>query len=111
MIRNSNQKFKDLQEQNLLVPAGQINPSEDGPFAFIAGSFTDWQPRRMLLIDELIAYLDKKEDVLYNKDRREIYSDKVKRNWRNKVADLSAYGTKADGGTQFVNDPEYDDYG
>ena len=35
----------------------------------------------MLLIVELIAYLDKKEDVLYNKDRREIYSDKIKKNW------------------------------
>jgi hypothetical protein len=64
----------------------------------------------MLLIDELIAYLDKKEDVLYNKDRREIYSDKIKKNWRNKLSDLSAYGTKADGGTQFINDPDLDNF-
>ena len=111
MIRNSNQKFKNLQEQNLLVPAGQINPGEEGARAFIAGSFTDWQLRRMLLIDELIAYLEKKEEVLYNKDRREAYSDKVKRNWRNKLFDLSAYGSKADGGTQFINDPDIDDFG
>ncbi len=65
----------------------------------------------MLLIDELIAYLEKKEEVLYNKDRREAYSDKVKRNWRNKLFDLSAYGSKADGGTQFINDPDLNDFG
>lgn len=53
----------------------------------------------MLLIDELIAHLEKKEDLLYNKERREIFSDKVKKSWRHKINNLSAYGSRADGGT------------
>ena len=48
MIQNSNDRFGELMKGNMLGNSAH---------AFIAGTFTDWQPRRMLQIEELLAHL------------------------------------------------------
>lgn len=50
--------------------------------AFITGSFTNWNPRKMMQIDELCAYLEHKDEVLHNPDRREFYCNQIKKKWR-----------------------------
>ena len=56
MIENQNEKFKELKREN------KINYNTGK--AFICGTFTNWEPRRMLQIDELCAYLQNKGDEL-----------------------------------------------
>ena len=54
-----------------------------GGTAYIAGTFTNWEPRKMLLVDELCAYLQKKDDVLKDKSRRDFNHSVIKTRWRN----------------------------
>ena len=61
MIATSNERFEQLKSQSKLL---------DGAKAYLAGTFTDWQPRRMMLIDEFLALLQKKEELVGDRDRR-----------------------------------------
>ena len=45
-----NDRFLDLREQ------GQVDNGKGQ--AYISGSFTNWEPRRMLQIDEMCAFLE-----------------------------------------------------
>ena len=49
LVDNQNDRFRELKDQE------KINKREGN--AFIWGTFTNWEPRRMLQIDELCAYL------------------------------------------------------
>jgi hypothetical protein len=56
MILNSSERLQELKKDGTL--------SKDYARAFISGTFTNWEPRRMLQIDQLCAYLEGKSDVL-----------------------------------------------
>lgn len=42
----------------------KINDEEDDGHAYITGSFTNWEPRRMLKIDELCAIILNETKIL-----------------------------------------------
>lgn len=52
-----------------------------------------------MLIDELIALLDGKSDVLKNKKTREVHHEQIKNEWRYILNDISPYGSVKEGGT------------
>ena len=49
LIANQNERFCELKRQDKI--------STDRGNALICGTFTNWEPRRMMLVDELCAYL------------------------------------------------------
>ena len=99
MIQNSNERFTQLKkEQKIDTEKGRC---------YITGTFTNWQPRRMLQIDELCAYLQKKDDALQNVDRREFYHGTIKDKWRSVLKNHTQYPGD---GTQYVAYPDPDDY-
>ena len=51
--------FENSKELQNLVRKNKISV-ESGPKVYISGSFTNWEPRRMLQIDELCAFLQGK---------------------------------------------------
>lgn len=89
-----------------LLKGGQIT-SRRGR-AYICGTFTNWEPRRMLQIDELCACIQKKEDVLLNEDRRAFYSNQIKTRWRHILESSTQY---ANDGTQKIDMPPSYEYG
>ena len=52
-----------------------------------------------MLIDELIAVLEGKSDVLKNKKWREVFNENIKNEWRYILNDISPYGSVKEGGT------------
>lgn len=94
MIASSNERFNQLRGENKLT---------NGARAFISGTFTDWQPRRMMLIDEFLARLQKKDDILESNDRRVAFAESIESSWRNSLQQHLQY--KGDN-TQMVDYPE-----
>lgn len=94
MIQNSSERLPHLREE------GRFG---DSACAFISGSFTDWQPRRMHQIEELIAHLQGRPDVFKSRESMREYSKLVKNQWRRLVKELTPYKNE---GTQWVNFPD-----
>ena len=59
--------------------------------AYISGSFTNWEPRKMMQIDELCANLQGKQDAMKNNDRRNFYHDQIKLLWRKIIQKQAQY--------------------
>ena len=55
MITKWNRKYKKYVAEN---------PDSSLENAYIIGSFTNWEPRKMMLIDELIAHINKESHIL-----------------------------------------------
>ena len=64
---------------------------EDSAQVFISGSFTNWEPRRMMQIHQLCAYLEGKTDALQDEDRKAFYVDSVKHKWRSIIKHHAPY--------------------
>ena len=56
----------------------------------------------MMQIDQLCAYLEGKSDALSDKDRREFYSNLIKKRWRSVVEKHQPYNEDE---TQIINFP------
>lgn len=92
-----NDRFLELREQGL-VDNGKGQ-------AYISGSFTNWEPRRMLQIDEMCAYLEGKQDTLTDIDRRKFYNEQIKDKWRRIINKKAQY---RDNSIQHVDFPDED---
>ena len=86
MISTSNDRLVEMKENGLIDPSRAR--------VFISGSFTNWEPRKMMLIDELCAHLEGKSDVLSDKDRREFYHNQIKESWKQIISRKSQYREK-----------------
>lgn len=82
MIQNSNERLNELIKENKLGDTAR---------AFISGTFTDWQPRRMFQIEELLAHLQGRTDVFKTKDTMREYSQLVKNQWKILLKELTPY--------------------
>ena len=80
MLKASNERLHELMQTSTLG---------DSARAFISGSFTDWQPRRMHQIEELLALLQGRTDVFKSKDSMREYSQLVKNQWKRLLKELT----------------------
>lgn len=46
------------------------NPEADLENAYIIGTFTNWEPRKMMLVDELIALNNKESHILKDEESK-----------------------------------------
>ena len=95
-----NDRFLDLREQ------GRVDNGKGQ--AYISGSFTNWEPRRMLQIDEMCAFLDGPQDaptMLADADRRKRAAELIKDKWRRIIHDKAQYKGNA---IQHVDFPDED---
>ena len=60
----------------------ESNPGANLEHAYITGSFTNWEPRRMLQIDELLAHIQKESHILDDFETRKQFANEIKYNWR-----------------------------
>ena len=94
LIQNSNERFKELMKSNSFGSSAH---------AFITGTFTDWQPRRMLQIEELLAHFQGRHDAFKSPENMREYSNAVKNSWKRMLKSSVPY--KGDS-TQWVNFPD-----
>jgi hypothetical protein len=82
LIDNSNEKFGKV---------SQMHEDVNDGFAFITGSFTNWEPRRMLKIDELCAILLGETKSLKDPEERKSFSHEIKKTFRTVLKSNSPY--------------------
>ena len=82
LIDSSNEKFSKV---------SQMNENINDGFAFITGSFTNWEPRRMLKIDELCAILLGETKSLKDPEERKSFSSEIKKTFRTVLKSNSPY--------------------
>ena len=79
----------------------KINDEEDDGHAYITGSFTNWEPRRMLKIDELCAIILNETKILQDPEERIKFSNEVKGSYRSIMKNSMPYDNP-----QMINYPD-----
>lgn len=98
MVQTSSTRLQEMKDQERFDDSAQV---------FISGSFTNWEPRRMMQIHQLCAYLEGKTDALEDPDRKPYYVDAVKVKWRSIIRRKAPYrGDDA----QFIDFPPDDKF-
>ena len=82
LIDNSNERFRKV---------SKMHQDVDDGFTFITGSFTNWEPRRMLKIDELCAILLGETKSLADPEERRSFSNEIKKTFRTVLKSNSPY--------------------
>ena len=84
MIHDSNKKYSKLMEGN---------PQYDlGGQAHITGTFTDWEPRKMMLIDQFCATISKEMEAMKDEETRQQYSNEIMGMFASILKESSPYG-------------------
>ena len=81
----------------------RLNDEENDGYAYITGSFTNWEPRRMLKIDELCAILLNETKVLEDPEERMKFANEVKGSFRSILKNSLPYEN-----AQMINYPDKD---
>ena len=79
----------------------RLNDEENDGYAYITGSFTNWEPRRMLKIDELCAIILNETKVLQDPEERMKFANEVKGSFRSIMKNSLPYEN-----AQMINYPD-----